>query len=89
MGTCGVMSIRQNKAFCLMVLIKHVISILLSHMKSVPSVIPDVCNRESKTFPCWTFPSLPVRHHGSHHSEVMLPLPEGYDSLLNSRENLF
>ena len=57
--------------------------------KEPPSVIPDVSNRESRVFPGWTLPSLTVRHHGSPHSEVMLPLPEGYDSRLNSRESLF
>ena len=46
------------------------------------SVIPDVRNRESRVFPCWTFPSLGVRHRGSHYSEVMLALLKGYDSLI-------
>ena len=35
-GLCGIMSIRRKKAFCLMVLIKHVISIPLPHMKRTP-----------------------------------------------------
>ena len=46
------------------------------------SVIPDVCNRESRVFPCRTFPSLGVRHRGFHDSEVMLALSKGYDSLI-------
>ena len=67
-GMCGIMSIRRNKAGCLMVLIKHV--------TSPPSVIPDVGNRESMVSSCWTLPSLTVRHHGAHHSAV-IALPEG------------
>ena len=42
--------------------------------KGPPSVILDVSNRESRVFPCRTFPSLTVRHHGSPHSEIILPL---------------
>ncbi len=51
-------------------------------MKRAPSVIPDVCNRESRVFPCRTFPSLGVRHRGFHYSEVMLALSKRYDSLI-------
>ena len=49
----------------------------LCHSRGSPSVIPDVSNRESMVFSCWMFPSLTIRHHGAHHSVVMLALPEG------------
>ena len=57
------MSIRRKKADYLMVLIKHVINIPLSHTQRTHPVIPDVGNRESRV-PTYEYalPATPLCH---------------------------